>query len=242
MSPKKKRAKTGKKTARSREKAAPKKAVAEKPSESTIPLYDSRGREIGRFELKKELFDGAVNRDILYQVMTMYCANQRQGTASTKTRSDVSGGGRKPWRQKGTGRARAGSSRSPLWRGGGVVFGPHPRDFHYDLPRKVKARGLLSGLNSKLNDGRFFGIDAIEIDEPKTKRFRAVLEALMLKGKSLFILADDMNEKILRASRNLQEVAIKNIGNFNTADVLRCDNLVMSRAALEKLPERFSCL
>jgi large subunit ribosomal protein L4 len=123
-----------------------------------------------------------------------------------------------------------------------VVFGPHPRDFHYDLPRKVKARGLLSGLNSKLNDGRFFGIDAIEIDEPKTKRFRAVLEALKLKGKSLFILADDMNEKILRASRNLQEVAIKNIGNFNTADVLRCDNLVMSRAALEKLPERFSCL
>jgi large subunit ribosomal protein L4 len=167
----------------------------------------------------------------------MYSANQRQGTASTKTRGEVSGGGKKPWRQKGTGRARAGSTRSPLWRGGGKIFGPHPRDHHYDIPKKVKRLAFLSSLNSKLNENRIKCIEALAIEEPKTKRFRQVIDALKLKGRSLFVV-DALNENIKRASHNIAEVSVKGYRDFNTMDVLGCDDLVISKAALEKLPER----
>src|SRR4030042_1918832 len=114
-----------------------------------LPVYNSKGKEVGKFELDKELFAGVVNKGVIYQFLMMYNANQRRGTASTKTRANVSGGGKKPYRQKGTGRARAGSTRSPLWRHGGIVFGPHPRNFHYDIPKKVKRLALISRLNSK---------------------------------------------------------------------------------------------
>lgn len=203
-----------------------------------IPVYNSKGKEVARFELDKKLFTGEVNKGVLYQFVRMYNANQRRGTASTKTRGDVSGGGKKPWRQKGTGRARAGSTRSPLWRGGGKIFGPHPRDFHYDIPKKIKKLALISSLNSKVLEEKLIGIDAIDIAEAKTKQFRAVLDALKLKGKSLFVL-DAVEEKIKRASRNIQEVSLKNYKDFNTVDVLNCETVVMSKNALEKIPERF---
>ncbi len=211
---------------------------AKEIKDHSIPVYNSKGKEIERFALDKELFSGEVNRGVLYQVLLMYNANRRSGTASTKTRRDVSGGGKKPWRQKGTGRARAGSIRSPLWRGGGVIFGPHPRDFHYDLPKKIKKVALLSSLNSKFVDNKMLGIDMIDIDEPKTKKFKAVLDALKLKGKSLFVL-DGIDEKIKRASRNLKEVCIKNYKDFSTIDVLTCENIVISKPALGKWSERF---
>lgn len=204
---------------------------------SIIPIVNSKGEEIEKFVLDKELFTGEVNKAILYQAMLMYNSNQRQGTASTKTRGDVSGGGKKPWRQKGTGRARAGSTRSPLWRGGGVVFGPHPRDFHYDIPKKIKRLALLSSLNSKFIEDKLLGIDSIKIDEPKTKKFKSIMVALKLKGKSLFIL-DEIDERIKRASRNLKEVLVKNYKDFNMVDVLSNDNVVITKIALEKLPER----
>ena len=209
-----------------------------KPKAASIPIFNAKGKEVERYELNKDLFTGEVDKKILYQVTLMYNANQRRGTASTKTRSDVSGGGKKPWRQKGTGRARAGSIRSPLWRGGGKVFGPHPRDFHYDLPKKIKRLALLSSLNSKLIEEKLLGIDAITIDEPKTKKFKSIMDALKLKGKSLFVL-DDIDGKIRTASRNLQEALVRNYKDFNTMDVLAHDNVVMTKAALEKLPERF---
>ena len=209
-----------------------------KPKAASIPIFNAKGEEVERYELNKDLFTGEVDKKILYQVTLMYNANQRRGTASTKTRSDVSGGGKKPWRQKGTGRARAGSIRSPLWRGGGKVFGPHPRDFHYDLPKKIKRLALLSSLNSKLIEEKLLGIDAITIDEPKTKKFKSIMDALKLKGKSLFVL-DDIDGKIRTASRNLQEALVRNYKDFNTMDVLAHDNVVMTKAALEKLPERF---
>jgi large subunit ribosomal protein L4 len=206
--------------------------------EFTVVIYNSKGKELEKMPLSKKIFTGEVNKRVLYQAVIMYNANRRQGNASTKTRGEVSGGGKKPWRQKGTGRARAGSSRSPLWRHGGTIFGPKPRDFHYELPRRIKRLAFLSSINSKLNENKVLGIDSIDMPEPKTKKFKAILEALKLKGDSLFVM-DTMDEKVMRASRNLQEVSVKNYRDVNTMDVLRCDNLVMSKAALAKLPERF---
>ena len=204
---------------------------------SSISVYNSKGKEVEKFQLNKDLFSGEVNKKLVYQAVLMYNANRRQGTASTKTRGDVSGGGKKPWRQKGTGRARAGSIRSPLWRGGGVIFGPHPRDFHYHLPRKMTRLALLSGLNSKLSEEKVVGISSVDIDEPKTKKFAAIIDALKLKGKSLFIL-DVIDDKVKRASRNLSKVSVKNCRDFNLMDLLTNDNIVVSKAALEKLPGR----
>jgi large subunit ribosomal protein L4 len=206
---------------------------------ATIPVYSMNGKEVERFHLNKELFDGAVNKALLYQAVVMYNANKRQGTASTKTRGDVSGGGKKPWRQKGTGRARAGSTRSPLWRHGGVVFGPHPRNFHYTMPKKMIKLALLSGLNAKLSEEKMVGIDKVSVDEPKTKKVKSILNALKLKGKSLFVL-DSVDEKLKRASKNLKELSLKNYRDFNLMDVLTCEKIVIAKAALEKLPERFT--
>jgi len=217
--------------------AIKKEKKAEVKKTSSIPIFNSKGKEIEKFELNKDLFTGEINKGALYQFVRMYNANQRRGTASTKTRGEVSGGGKKPWRQKGTGRARAGSTRSPLWRGGGKVFGPHPRDFHYDIPKKIKKVALLSSLNSKILDEKLIGIDAITLAEPKTKQFQAIMNALKLKGRSLFVL-DTIDEKTKRASRNIESVTLKNYKDFNTVDVLKCNTIIMSRVALEKIPER----
>jgi len=210
-----------------------------KTRELSVTIYDSKGKELEKLNLDKKLFTGNVHKGALHQAVVMYNANKRQGTAATKTRGDVSGGGKKPWRQKGTGRARAGSTRSPLWRGGGTIFGPHPRDYHYEIPKKVKRLAFLSSLNSKINENKMLGIDSISIDEPKTKKFKAILEALKLKGKSLFVL-DNIDVKIRMASRNMEDVVIKNYKDFNTMDVMLCDNLIISKAALQKLEERIA--
>ena len=204
-----------------------------------VPVYDLKGKAVETFQLDKGLFTGKVNKAALYQAVLMYSANARQGNAATKTRSDVSGGGKKPWRQKGTGRARAGSNRSPLWRHGGIVFGPHPRDYSYTMPKQLRRVAFLSSINSKLNDNKMIGLVEVSIPEPKTKAFQAIMDALKLEGRSLFVLAQ-MDAKILRASRNIQKVLVRNYKDFNTMDVLRCDNLVIAKAALEKLPERFA--
>ncbi len=206
---------------------------------SAIPVYDLNGKEIERYQLDKDIFGGKINKAVLYQAVVMYNARARQGNASTKTRGDVSGGGKKPWRQKGTGRARAGSTRSPLWRHGGSIFGPHPRDYHYDLPKKLKRVAFLSCINSKLAENKMIGIVDLSVVAPKTKNFRGVVTALKLNGKSLFVV-DSVNQDVMRASRNMQEVAIKNYKDFNTMDVLNSDNLVISRSALDKLSGRFN--
>ena len=209
----------------------------DKKSVGTLSMYDSKGKVVGKFELDKELFTGVVNKGVIYQFLMMYNANQRRGTASTKTRAMVSGGGKKPFKQKGTGRARAGSTRSPLWRHGGIVFGPHPRDFHYDIPKKVKKLALISSLNSKIAEDKWIGIESIDLPELKTKHFQSIVNALKLNGKSLFVL-EAPDEKIKRASRNIENIFIKNYKDFNTKDVMACDTVIMSKAALEKLPER----
>ena len=222
----------GKKTS-----AAKVKKAAPGEFSSSIPVYDPKGKEVEKFQLDKELFTGKVHKAALYQAVLMYNATRRQGNAATKTRGDVSGGGKKPWRQKGTGRARAGSSRSPLWRHGGVVFGPHPRDYRYDMPKKIKRLAFLSSLNSKLSENKMMGISVLSVTEPKTKNFKAIMDALKLSGKSLFVV-DAADANIMRSASNLQEVVIKNYKDFNTMDVLNSDNLVLSKVALQKLPER----
>ena len=204
---------------------------------TAIPVFDLKGKEIEKFQLDKELFTGKVNKGALYQAVLMYNAAKRQGNASTKTRGDVSGGGKKPFRQKGTGRARAGSTRSPLWRHGGSVFGPHPRFYRYDIPKKLKRLAFLSSLNSKVNENRMIGISDIKVPEPKTRAFKAIVGALKLNGKSLFVV-ESLDVDVERASRNLAEVKVKNYKDFNTMDVLGCDNLVVSKPALQKLSER----
>jgi large subunit ribosomal protein L4 len=217
--------------------AAPKaKAAAE--ANTAIRVFDLKGKEVEKFQLDKTIFTGRVNKGALYQAVLMYNAAKRQGNASTKTRGDVSGGGKKPFRQKGTGRARAGSTRSPLWRHGGSIFGPHPRFYRYDIPKKLKRLAFLSSLNSKINENKMIGISEVKVAEPKTRAFRAIVGALKLNGKSLFVV-EGLDANVERASRNLAEVEVKNYRDFNTMDVLGCDNLVVSKAALAKLPERF---
>ena len=227
-----------KKMANIKDKISGVKTSKKRAETASVPMFNISGKEVGRFELSKDIFTGEVNKSAIYQAVRMYNANQRQGNASTKTRGDVSGGGKKPWRQKGTGRARAGSTRSPLWRHGGVIFGPHPRDFHYDIPRKIRRLAFLSSINSKLNENKVIGLEAVSVSSPKTKNFKAILGSLKLKGKSLFVV-DGVEENVKLASRNLEEISLKNYRDFSAMDVITCDNLVVSKAALEKLPERF---
>ena len=213
-------------------------AKAAQTISTAIPVFDLNGKEVERFQLDTTIFGGEIHKGALYQAVVMYNAAKRQGNASTKTRGDVSGGGKKPFRQKGTGRARAGSTRSPLWRHGGSVFGPHPRMYRYDIPKKIKRLAFLSSINSKLSESKMVGVTDVKVAEPKTKAFKAMVDALKLSGKSLFIVdAVDLNTE--RASRNLSDVSIRNYKDFNTMDVLGCDNLVLSKTALEKLPVRF---
>jgi len=211
------------------------KAVAEK--EQSIPVYDMKGKKLSDFTVDKDVFTGEVNKAVLYQALVMYNANSRQGNAATKTRGDVSGGGKKPFRQKGTGRARAGSTRSPLWRHGGTIHGPQVRDYSYSIPKTIKRLAFMSSINSKLNDNKIKCVDSVEVKEPKTKIIASMLEALKLSGKTLLVLADN-NKDVLRASKNIARLNVKNYKDVNTMDFLLCEDVVISKQALVKLPER----
>lgn len=199
----------------------------------SIPVYNIKGKKIDKLEPNKDIFDGEVKKEVLYQVVKMYEANKRSGTHSTKVRSEVRGGGKKPWRQKGTGRARAGSIRSPIWRGGGVVFGPHPRDYSYNVPRKAKKAALKYSLNAKLKDEEMVIVDGLALENPKTKEFAAILSRLKVSGKALVVLAA-RDENIERAARNIPGVTIETADNLNAYDVLLHDKLIITKEAFEK--------
>ena len=203
----------------------------------SIPVYDMKGKKLSDFAVDKGVFTGEVNKAALYQALIMYNANSRQGNSATKTRGDVSGGGKKPFRQKGTGRARAGSTRSPLWRHGGTIFGPQPRDYSYSIPKSIKRLAFISSINSKLNDNKIKCVDSVMVKEPKTKLVASMLDSLKLSGKTLLVLAD-IDKDVLRASKNIAKLNVKNYKDVNTMDVLLCEDVVISKQALEKLPER----
>ena len=202
-----------------------------------LQVYDLEGKVVDNIQLDEKLFDGRVNKTLLYEVNKMYEANIRKGTVSTKTRAEVSGGGVKPWRQKGTGRARVGSSRNPLWRHGGVVFGPKPRDFRYSMPKKAIKRALLSSLNARLAEEMIKPVVKIKLKESKTRAFKNVLSNLKVDGKTL-VVVDNMSEQVCLSARNIKKVYLKEGRNINARDVLLNEYIVIEKEALEKLAER----
>lgn len=202
-----------------------------------LPVYDLEGKVVDNILLDKDLFDGKVNKTLLYEAKKMYENNRRRGTACTKTRGDVSGGGIKPWRQKGTGRARVGSSRNPLWRHGGVVFGPNPRDFVYAMPKKASRKALLSGLNARLLEQMIKAVVKINLAEPKAKVSRGILNKLNVDGKAL-VVVDMMTDNVKLSFRNLSGIRLMEGRNLNARDILLHDHIVIEKEAFEKLIER----
>jgi large subunit ribosomal protein L4 len=202
-----------------------------------LDVVDRQGTQVGKIEVDEQAFGAEVKGHLFHQVVRMQLANRRQGTVSTKTRGEVSGGGRKPWRQKGTGRARQGSTRSPLWRGGGVALGPKPRDYSYSLPKKVRRAALRSALTLKVREGLFKVLDRIELPEPKTKQMVGLLKTLGIEKPALIVIADD-NPNVRLAARNLPSVQVMRVEGVNVYDLLAHDFLICTQDALVKLQER----
>ena len=209
--------------------------------DTKLPVYNFLdGKEIKKLELDDNIFDGNINKALLHQVVLMYQAAKRGGNASTKTRGEVSGGGKKPWKQKGTGRARSGSIRSPLWKGGGATFGPHPKDYSYELPKKIKRLAIKSALNGKLADSELSLIEEIKLEAPKTKIFAKALKKLLKSYTSVMFIVDSIDENLKRASRNIPKLLVAAPGNFNALDILLHKNLVISEQALKKISKRIT--
>ena len=206
---------------------------------ATVPVLNKKGKETAMMELSDDLFGKKVNSEILHQAVVMYQASQRQGTLSTKERGDVSGGGKKPYRQKGTGRARQGTTRAPQFIGGGVVFGPHPRDFGYTLPKKIRRVALRESLNAKYQAGQMIFIDELKEVFPKTKDFAAILNVLKLKGKTLGLM-DGCDPSIGLASRNIPRFEILRADDVTAYDILRNKYLLLTKTAFQKLLERIN--
>jgi large subunit ribosomal protein L4 len=201
------------------------------------PFFTAAGKQKGEQELPETLFDGEVHEPAMWQAVKAYLANQRQATAATKTRAQVSGGNKKPWRQKGTGRARQGSIRSPQWRGGGSVFGPRAnRNFREDLPKQVKRLARRSAFNARAQDGKVLLIEAINISAPKTKDMINLLEITGAEGNTL-VLTNGANENVWMSARNLDGVLIRPFGEESTYDVLWADTVIIEAAALDNAQE-----
>lgn len=202
-----------------------------------IPVYSLEGKVVDHIQLDAKIFDGRVNKVLLYEANKMYLANQRQGNVSAKTRAEVSGGGPKPWKQKGTGRARVGSTRNPVWRHGGVTFAPKPRDFSYAMPKKAVKGALISSLNARLGEKAVKAVVKIELKQPKTKQFKAIMDNLKVEGPIL-VVVNAITAEVERSARNIKGVYLKEGRNINARDVLLRDNLVIEKEAFEKLAER----
>jgi len=198
----------------------------------TVDILNTENKKVGALALN-DVFTGTVKENLFYETVKMQLASRRSGTASTKTRAYVSGGGVKPWKQKGTGRARAGSIRSPLWRHGGTVFGPHPRDYSYSVPRKVWRGALISGLALKVKDGRLKVLDNISLTEPKTKGIMAILKKIN-SNKGLIVI-DGANPTLGLAARNLKDFKLLDVNAINVFDLLKYDDLIITKLAMEKL-------
>jgi len=204
-----------------------------------LPIKDSKGNNQGELEVKFQLIEQGKGTQAVHDTVVAYRAAQRMGTASTKTMGEVAGTGKKPWRQKGTGRARAGSFQSPLWRGGGVVFGPKPRDFAKKVSRKTKQLALRKALSERLRAGDVVLVDDLKLESAKTKDFVGILSALELKGSAL-IVAQAADKNLTLATRNVPNVALATSDSLNTYDVLRPDKLVFTRGAFEQVDARLS--
>ena len=202
-----------------------------------LTIKNVQGKEAGSVDLSFQPVEAGKGNQAVHDVVVAYMAAQRSGTACTKTMGDVAGSGKKPWRQKGTGRARAGSFASPLWRGGGVVFGPKPRDFSKKVTRKTKQLALRKALTERMNAGDVIVLEDIKLDSPKTKGFVGILNSLNVSGTTL-IVTENGNENLVRASRNVEGVEVTNPQSVNTYQILRSKNVIFTRSAIEALDER----
>ena len=203
---------------------------------ANVSVYNMEGKEVGSIELNDAVFGVEVNEHLVHMAVVSQLANKRQGTQKAKTRSEVSGGGRKPWRQKGTGRARQGSTRAPQWRGGGVVFGPTPRSYKFKLNRKVRRLALKSALSSKVQDNEFTAIDGISFEAPKTKQMVKVLENLNAPVKTL-IVVDEITLNVEKSASNIPGVKLLDAKHVNVYDILNSDKLIMTEAAIKAVEE-----
>lgn len=196
-------------------------------------VFDIEKKKVAQVDLNDAVFGAEVNEAVIYDVVKMQLASRRSGTASTKTRSDVSGGGKKPWRQKGTGRARSGSSRSPLWRSGGTVFGPHPRDYSYSIPKKVRKKALISALSMKFKDNKMLILKDFPMEKISTRVFKSVADLFSLK-KALFVI-DENNEVLLKSSRNIRNIKMIRSEGINVYDILNHDHLILLEPSVKKI-------
>ena len=202
-------------------------------------VYDMANKQVGDIELNDDIFSVEVNAGLLHQAVVMQLASQRLGTHATKTRSFVRGGGRKPWRQKGTGRARAGSTRSPLWVGGGTVFGPHPRSYTFSMPRKQRRLALKCALSDKVKSGDLIVLDTLAFEAPKTKEAVKVLAAFETPKKALFITADEV-ENVEKSARNIPGVKAIGAMGLNVFDILHHDKVFVTKDAVARIEEVFA--
>ena len=205
----------------------------------TAVLYNMQGSKVGDVELSSALFGAEVNKAVLHETVVNYLANQRQGTQSTKTRTEVSGGGAKPFRQKGTGRARQGSTRAPQWIKGGVALGPKPRDYSYSINKKVKKLAMVSALSAKAADECVMVIDNLKMDEIKTKAIADMLKAMGVDSKAL-IVTNEMEKNVYLSARNIEGVKASYVGMLNVYDVLNHDKFIVAKDAIAKLEEVYA--
>ncbi len=205
---------------------------------ANVSVYNMEGKAVGSIELNDAVFGVEVNEHLVHMAVVAQLANKRQGTQKAKTRSEVSGGGRKPWRQKGTGHARQGSTRSPQWTGGGMVFAPTPRDYTITLNKKEKRAALKSALTSRVNENKFVVVDELKFDEVKTKNFKAVMNNLKV-SKALVVLADNDQNTVLSA-RNIPEVKTSLVNTINVFDILKYNTVVATKAAVASIEEVYA--
>ena len=205
---------------------------------ANVSVYNMKGETVGTLELNDAVFGVEVNEHLVHMAVVAQLANKRQGTQSARTRAEVSGGGKKPWRQKGTGHARQGSTRAPQWTGGGIVFAPKPRDYTIKLNKKEKRLALKSALTSRVNEGRFIVVDQIAMDEIKTKNFKAMLDALNV-NKALVVL-DSNDQTVVKSARNIENVKTALTNTINVYDILKYNTVVTTKAAVETIVEVYA--
>ncbi|WFD10388.1 50S ribosomal protein L4 [Tepidibacter hydrothermalis] len=204
-----------------------------------IDILNINGEKVDELVLSDNVFGAEVNEHVLYEVVKNQLANKRQGTQSAKTRSEVRGGGRKPWRQKGTGRARQGSTRSPQWVGGGIVFAPKPRDYRYTLPKKVRRLAMKCALSSKVQNKEIIVLDALNMEAPKTKEFAKILNNLKVEKKALVVLGEN-NKNVIKSASNIEGVTTAQVNTINVYDILKHDAFIITKDAVEKVEEVYA--
>ena len=205
---------------------------------ANVSVYNIEGKEVGSIELNDAVFGVEINEHLVHMAVVNQLANNRQGTQSAKTRSEVSGGGKKPWRQKGTGHARQGSTRAPQWTGGGTVFAPKPRDYSFKMNKKEKRIALFSALSSKVAENKIIVVDEFKLDEIKTKKFVEVMNNL--KANKALVVVEEDNKNVVLSGRNVPTVKVEANNEINTYDVVKYDTLVVTKAAVEKIQEVYA--